>query len=947
MAGFGEPIDWTNARSQEAAQYFPTLQWTEPDTNMEVDAEMFDNGDYPSEFSQSAMNLAGYGASRINQSRQPQQQEEPGFFGKLFGFLAEVDKPLSQRLGFKAEGEGVAPSVANIAMEEATRPSNIILSLGGLVTGGLTTEAAGARAVASAAARLAARNVATNIGVRIAATGAEKGLEELGVENPMVRGAVGLGAGFIGGGVASRSWANVFKSGIQDAEQNIIRSGMTGEEISSTLQRARTSPVMSEADAARLAYGMTTGETTPLSSALSEFESAATRAPLSAREVLQQEPNFGRIMSQQQPGVYRPFDAESAATNIIAKQRQDVVSGLAPKFSGVDIPFTENSQKALYEVGENLINDNKSSNFDNIVSWLKSQPEFAGMSEDDIFSRARQFAVRTQYDIKKDQVPALRELTRFDWFKNILNIPIHLRSTLDLSSARQLETMMLAHPGMAKNAFVSEVKALGSEEGFVNHLVGIRSSPNASIYKKAGVEFGDLLDSREEAISSNILAKIPVVGKLIRPTDRAYTAAINQSRADLMDFFIDKINKLPTEQAQQILSDPTEMQRIGKFVMAATGRGSLPQFLSENKVLGLPVFWAPRLLASRVQIPLTAIFGGNEFVRNEARRQLVTMAGANIGALTALKSLGVADVETDPRSSDFGKIKIGERRFDTLGGYGPIFSLFTRLGYNAYGEASGQDIPNIKTTPGPNEETDLYGKTSMQVIGNFLRSKLSPIPAEALNQIYGQDFTGQRLAKPWSAARVRDAAINLLAPLAAEQWAQELYNQVPEAAKQDGALGAFKQLGATTAANFVYMNGIGGAYYLPRPADLAAMGKYKELSGEDQLDAIRAASWASVKNSFGAGNYKSYRGWQDAMTKEYQKNYEAAGFEPALAAQMAASRVNNMYLSRNYQNISRMYETQWILDNKDLARKIANEEMNKPYNQRRLSLTQQQLRLLQ
>ena len=75
--------------------------------------------------------------------------------------------------------------------------------------------------------------------------------------------------------------------------------------------------------------------------------------------------------------------------------------------------------------------------------------------------------------------------------------------------------------------------------------------------------------------------------------------------------------------------------------------------------------------------------------------------------------------------------------------------------------------------------------------------------------------------------------------------------------------------------------------------------------------------------------------------------FEDAGLDKALAQQKATSMINKMAATKNYQNISRMYENQWIMDHPEDAKRILNSELNKPFNQRRLSLTQEQLRLLQ
>jgi hypothetical protein len=36
-------------------------------------------------------------------------------------------------------------------------------------------------------------------------------------------------------------------------------------------------------------------------------------------------------------------------------------------------------------------------------------------------------------------------------------------------------------------------------------------------------------------------------------------------------------------------------------------------------------------------------------------------------------------IETDPRSSDFGKLKVGDLRYDPWGGYIPLITLYARV----------------------------------------------------------------------------------------------------------------------------------------------------------------------------------------------------------------------------------------------------------------------------
>src|SRR5690606_18698368 len=92
------------------------------------------------------------------------------------------------------------------------------------------------------------------------------------------------------------------------------------------------------------------------------------------------------------------------------------------------------------------------------------------------------------------------------------------------------------------------------------------------------------------------------------------------------------------------------------------------------------VFFAPRLVASRFQLVL-----GQPFYGGTARtRKLIAQEYAKfltgIGLVYLLSGLMGAELEFDPRSSDFGKIKVGNTRIDPLAGISQVTVLLYRLG---------------------------------------------------------------------------------------------------------------------------------------------------------------------------------------------------------------------------------------------------------------------------
>jgi len=146
------------------------------------------------------------------------------------------------------------------------------------------------------------------------------------------------------------------------------------------------------------------------------------------------------------------------------------------------------------------------------------------------------------------------------------------------------------------------------------------------------------------------------------------------------------------------------------------------------------VLWSPRLIASRVRmLNPYEYYKMDKVVRRHALENLVKTASLAAGTLYLAKTAG-ADVETDPRSSDFGKIKVGDTREDILGGFGQFITLYSRILSNSTKNAKG-----VVKELGKGYGTD----NLVDVIAKFSRNKLAPVPGAVLNERIGKDPVGQ------------------------------------------------------------------------------------------------------------------------------------------------------------------------------------------------------------
>lgn len=346
--------------------------------------------------------------------------------------------------------------------------------------------------------------------------------------------------------------------------------------------------------------------------------------------------------------------------------------------------------------------------------------------------------VKSLRDAKIVNGPAFSE-----YVKDVLSLPGSIVSSFDISGTRQIATYAAGHPRSVARQFRRSLDALRRESGLAAVQDDLAHRWYAPLRERAGVALADAergLARGEGTFVSAIVNKIPGY----RASQRQYAALLNLSRDDLF------AKMLASYGADVGSISEAELRRWGKFVNIATGRGTALDFL-ESKVVGAPLLWAPRLYASRVQFPFQ-VLSASPVVRKEAARQLVSFVGINSALLLAGKSAGAWDVETDPRSADFGQMRIGPQRIDTWAGFRPFVNLTARL---MTGERKS-------TRTGEISEVDRKA-----VLADFARSKLSPLVGAGVNLWTGENFIGEPFGP-------EDVPAQLLGPL----FGRDLYEAV-------------------------------------------------------------------------------------------------------------------------------------------------------------------------
>lgn len=352
---------------------------------------------------------------------------------------------------------------------------------------------------------------------------------------------------------------------------------------------------------------------------------------------------------------------------------------------------------------------------------------------------------------------------------NVLNVPRAVMSSFDMSAPfRQGVVLVASKPKQGADAFKEMVKYFGSEKIFKAAMEEISNRPSAPLMKQSGLAITDIggqaigLSNKEEQFMSNLAERIPILGRVVKASERAYVGFLNKIRADVFDNLSNEFIKGGIDPSER----PEVFKNLAEFVNTASGRGNLGKLSTAAPLLN-GIFFSPRFMASRVRMLNPAwYFKLEPEVRKEAAKDFLTFVGAGIGALSLAK-LGGASVETDPRSTDFGKIRLGNTRYDVWAGFQQWVRVAAQLITGEVESTSSGRIRPLDKKVFPNE-------SRLDHALSFIEGKLAPVPGLITDLMRGQTLVGE--------------------PIASEQFYSKLiplYMQdLVEAAKDSGLPGA-------------------------------------------------------------------------------------------------------------------------------------------------------------
>ncbi len=409
----------------------------------------------------------------------------------------------------------------------------------------------------------------------------------------------------------------------------------------------------------------------------------------------------------------------------------------------------ETAEKKLLEDIKNKKFDNTPRiPFDENAALKKANPKLYKEAMDAIVAKNE---ARDKFELAKrnDELSKRSKLKKaLDFGSKLISTSKAVKAGIDDSvTFVQLGMAVLANPKSALKAKIEAIKDINNNR-FKRQLAALHQSPYWNTIQSSGLDITEpkslTKENVEELYSGNLLDQ-PIKGvNLWTYTggifERIFTSMGNNLR---LNMFMKRMEYLQN-QGMTFDSHPKEYKDAARVINEMTGRGKVNPHLQAAMPAISPIIWAPRMLSSTLNtLGLNdiayGITGKKGYYRSLTREQQ-KYAGAQMAkglgmGIAVMTALGVAgwSVDTDPESSTFGNVKHGTTSYNVFGRYAGLAKALVQV-----------VMGKKKTSYG---ETDLDAKGGRgQVVGKFLRGKMTPFSGEAYDYIFNSQqnsFTKQ------------------------------------------------------------------------------------------------------------------------------------------------------------------------------------------------------------
>jgi len=335
-----------------------------------------------------------------------------------------------------------------------------------------------------------------------------------------------------------------------------------------------------------------------------------------------------------------------------------------------------------------------------------------------------------------------------DVFIETMNVPRVALATADMSAfLRQGIIELIAHPVIGTKAIARTFRFAVSPDDFVRYFDDLVKDPLFKLMRKSGVAITNPskvaggLGAREEAFISRFLQKIPIVNIPTTFAERSYTGFLTKMRVDIFKCWADEL----LTKGYSPVKDADLFKAAAEVVNTFTGRGSLGALNKIAPEMSI-AFFSPRLIAARFNAMNPIWYARLPApIRQKAIMDFAKFVGVGITTLGMIKMYKEANnipdrelsLETNPISADFGKIKIGNTRFDIWGGFQQWVRVIAQI---ATGERKNTTTGEIVSLT----KDEYPFTTRKEVLLRFIEGKMAPVPA-LVNELMagGKTFTGE------------------------------------------------------------------------------------------------------------------------------------------------------------------------------------------------------------
>ena len=349
----------------------------------------------------------------------------------------------------------------------------------------------------------------------------------------------------------------------------------------------------------------------------------------------------------------------------------------------------------------------------------------------------------------KDRILLVRALKEVG--QNVLDIGNFMRANLasfDFSFWRQQAPLIMNNIPQFITANKEAWNAIFSQKSAEASWQRITKDPLFDLYDKAGYDFLRPLELPKGTSqwkgteefgflgSDRPIPKFTEKIPWVKISQRAFVTGTNIHNWETFHKYYDAMLKVNEKMAAgEIKLKPGEgfsveanMKDFAQMLGDMTGRAQLGR-AAELAPAANALFFSMRLNLGRLLTPRHLV-SANKFVRAEAWKNLTTFIGTIGGILLLGDQQDWWDVERDPRSSDFMKVRIGNTRIDPWGGFQQFVVFFSRIiTQTGLVSATGKEYPAepIRTTT------------------NFIRTKASPLASVITEFVTGKTFFGDKL----------------------------------------------------------------------------------------------------------------------------------------------------------------------------------------------------------